>query len=225
MTTELLPWRSLPATSIEEVSRDQHLTSTASATSLTMLDGHHQRRINKLSSTNLLEETTGCDEIGIPPVARIYPQIFDEKLPAGQALVYIHNAHKDAQSALDAFGAPDFQAVATRLAQIAATMAKTHSLTGFNENFGAVVSFIRRATLLVSPEEISRSALNSLIHALRSLSSNPMIDLDESSDLVDTLINEGWQGEHGVADALIAALINETDIETEEKQTLLFPES
>lgn len=158
------------------------------------------------------------------PVERIYPHVFDEDIKAGQCLVYLRSAIKDADDAIEAFGEPDFQAVGTRLAQIAVAMGKAHSLTEFNESLGGVISFIRRATLIASNDDISRPALNSLLNVLKLSVANPMMDLDEASELVDKLANDGWRGEHALANEIIRALIDSTDLSVEEMQAPLFSE-
>jgi len=213
----------LLTTSTEDTSIGQRTQTRSSATAFTFFKSDLQRRISKRNNTSLSGESTAEAEGIGPPIDRIYPQMFDAEAPAGQSLTFIHNAFNDAQSALEAFSSPDLQTVASRLTQIASTMARIHPLTEFNESFGAVVSFIRRATLIASPLEVSRPGLNSLVQVLRSLYSNPMMDLDEASDLVDELKSSGWHGEHGVAETLIAELLNESDDEPEEVQVPLFP--
>lgn len=144
---------------------------------------------------------------------RIYPHFLDQAVPEGEALFFIKNALNDAQIALDAFGDPDLHMVMTHLTQIAATMGRIHPLTNFNESLGGVVSYIRRATLSVTIDEISRPSLNALITALQSLISNPMLGLYDACEIVEKLSNEGWHGEHAVTETLIAALFDELDIE------------
>lgn len=97
-------------------------------------------------------------------------------------------------------------------------MGSAYPLTEFNESLGGVVAFVRRATLAASSAELSRSALNALVYALQSLVSNPMLDLDEASDFVDKLANEGWQGEHKVADELVATLLYQSALDDHEIQ-------
>lgn len=213
----------MTTTSTEKIDQDQRSTSVTSATPSTTYEVVQLRPRIKIINTHIDGDTIVSDEYSSAPVDRIYPHIFDEQLPPGQVIVCLNSALNDAQSALDAFGVPDFQTIATRFSQIAVAMAKAHPVTDFNESLGAVVSFIRRAMLYTSPAEVTRSALNSLVKALRSLHLNPMLDLDEASDLVDELINEKWHGEHDTANALITALLD--DYESEEVQTLLFPES
>ena len=185
----------------------------------------HQRVINGLNSTNLNEDTIDTKQDISAPIARIYPHIFDEDAATGKVRSYILKALENAQYALDSYGVPDFESMNTSLMAIAAIMRSAHPLTEFNESFGAVVSFLRRATLSSSSEEVTRSALNSLVSALQSIAANPMIDLDEACDLIDKLSNEGWRGEHGVVEELVAILFDELDTENNtELQASLFDE-
>lgn len=76
----------------------------------------------------------------------------------------------------------------------------------------------------MSNDEFSRSALNSLVHVLGIMAMNPMMDLDEASDLVDKLTNDGWRGEHRLANELIMALVDSSGLPADEVQALLFPD-
>lgn len=58
--------------------------------------------------------------------------------------------------------------------------------------------------------------------ALEQVFSNPMLDLSDASDLVDKLSEEGWRGEHMVAQQLFAALLNDLELDDEMRQALLF---
>ncbi len=149
------------------------------------------------------------------PVERIYPHIFDDAVETGQARINLLSALKDAQSALESFGEADITSISTRITLIASTMSNTHRLTEFNESLGAVVSFLRRAMLSASAADITRPALNVLVHVLQNISSNPMIDLDDAGELVEKLSDEGWQGEYGFADAIVAALFDDLDTDTD----------
>ena len=215
MTATIIPWNK-PGVA-------QSLPPMTEITETMVSEAPRVRRRSVLSSTNLDDENTRKEEATPLPVQRIYPHIFDENLSAGQANVHVHNAVRDAQLAVEAFGEPDLQGVATYLGQIAAVMGSAYPLTEFNESLGGVVSFIRRATLAASSAELSRSALNALVYVLQSLVSNPMLDLNEASDLVDKLANEGWQGEHKVADKLVAALLYESALDGHEIQASVCP--
>lgn len=209
---------------IEDVGKTQSLKPQINATTWDEHEGVRPRRSGGIGSTGLDDVIVENVEVGSLPVERMYPHVFDEDIKAGQCLVYLRSAINDAHDAIDAFGEPDLQAVGTRLAQIAVTMGKAHSLTEFNESLGGVVSFIRRATLVASNDELSRSALNSLLNVLELAAANPMMDLDEASDLVDKLSNEGWHGEHRLANEIIMALVDSSELPADEMQALLFPE-
>lgn len=141
-----------------------------------------------------------------PAPEQVYPHLFDPQGAAGEALSIVEGALQDARSALKAFGESDLETVASRLMQIAAAMQTAHKLTSFNEDFGAVISFIRRATLGADAAEVTREMLNVLIHVLNSLKKAPAIDLEDAGNLVDRLDDAGWQGEHPGVDALMAVL-------------------
>jgi hypothetical protein len=141
-----------------------------------------------------------------PAPEQVYPHLFDPQGASGQALVLVDGALEDARSALKAFGNSDLETVESRLAQIAATMQAAHKLTSFNEDFGAVISFIRRASLTADATEVTRPMLNALVQVLGSLKRAPTIDLEEAGDLADVLEDSGWKGEHPTVDALLAVL-------------------
>lgn len=208
----------------ESASSTQSLAPQTYTSKETVSEVVRQRRSGIFSGTGL-DDTAEAFEAGPLPVEILYPHVFDEDIKSGQALVNIRSAISDAQAAVDAFGEPDLQAVSTRLAQIAVTMGKAHALTDFNKSLGAVISFIRRAMLTASSDEVSRSSLNALVNVLGLVAANPMIDLDDACDLVDKLSDEGWHGEHVLADELVKALIDSSDLTPEDAQTLLFPES
>lgn len=211
--------------SIESVSSSAFLKSQVPETTWTGNDDAPLFSSRKISSTELEDEQVETRKLGALSVKRIYPHVFDENKTAGQAVIYLRSAINDANVAIDAFGEPDLQTVTSRLTQIAVTMGKVHAMTEFNESLGAVVSFIRRATLTASNDELSRSALNSLVNVLGLMAANPMMDLDEASDLVDKLSNDGWPGEHKLANELVMALMDNSDLPIDEMQALLFPES
>lgn len=156
-----------------------------------------------------------------PPIQRAYPHLMDG--PAGEACQHVTRALEHARRALEMFGETDLDDINTQFSIIAVTMAKAHQLTQFNDSFGAVLSFIRRATLTASSAEVSRPALNGLVQALHSLLENPLIDLGDAAELVESLSELGWQGEHKAVDRLVAALFNEIAEESgSEQQTDLF---
>lgn len=171
---------------------------------------------NKPQNTRIItkdvEVYTEIDEKKPSKVERLYPQLLDNDLPEGKVLVFIKNALKNAQDALEEFDEPDLHATMSHLNQIAATMVKIHPLTTFNESLGSVVSYIRRAILLISFDDITRVALNSLISALHSMISNPLLRLTEASEIIENLSNSGWKGEHPEAEALISALFGDSEV-------------
>lgn len=154
-------------------------------------------------------------------VIKLYPHLFDEETEAGAVIACMRNALRDAELALDAYDDNDFQELSTRIFQIAAAMKKASPLTTFNESLGAVVSYIRRATLAIDIVDISRSALNALIQALHSIIDNPMLDLDDASDLVDNLSDHHWNGDHQGARRLVAVLLKDFESDNDELKSLL----
>lgn len=205
----------------EMVNQYTSMKPQVNVTLWTDFEKENSRLISGISGTRLGDEIIKAEKVELP-VKKIYPHVFDENTKAGQSLVYLRNAINDAKVAIDAFGEPDLQAVGTRLSQIAVTMGKVYSLSDFNASLSGVVSFIRRASLAVSNEELTRSALNCLVHALEMITANPMLDLDEASDLVDKLASDGWRGEHKIVNELIVALADDNDMTTNELQALLF---
>jgi hypothetical protein len=144
-----------------------------------------------------------------PPIDRIYPHVFDESESAGQAVALIRQAHKDASTALDAYGEADLEAVESRLTLIAAAASKAYPLSDFNRSFAAVVAYIRRAALFANAAGVTRQALNALAHALQFLLANPMIDLMDAAEITEKLSAVGWHGEHQATEQLIDALLGE----------------
>ncbi len=176
---------------------------------------------NKLQNTQIItrdvEVYTEIDEEKPSKAERLYPQLLDNDLPEGKALVFIKMALSNAKDALDAFDEPDLNTTMSHLNQIAATMGKTHPLTTFNESLGSVVSYIRRAILLISIDDVTRVTLNSLISALESMTSNPLLRLTEACEIIENLSNNGWKGEHPEAEALISALFGDGETNDENK--------
>lgn len=168
---------------------------------------------------------TGSAEVNasVPVLARrMYPHVFDEDAPTGKISIFIRSALSSSRSALDAYGEPNLSGVASYLAQVATSMRSAYPLTEFNENLGAVVAFIRRAVLANQASDLSRPALNALISALQSVESNPLIDLNDATDLIDRLSSVGWQGEYGDANRLISLLLDEGTTDDEEPQRDFF---
>ncbi|MDN7177316.1 hypothetical protein M0D69_04665 [Caballeronia sp. SEWSISQ10-4 2] len=161
-----------------------------------------------------------------PQPEQVYPHLFDEATSAGQTRALVELALNDARLALESFGRSDFDSIGSRLALIATSMQKAHRLTTFNESFGAVISYVRRAALAANSPDVTRAGLNGLIQVLQSLRANPAMDLDDASDLVEALSAEGWQGDHDVVNALITVLFTESnDSDVPNDQAELFSES
>lgn len=139
---------------------------------------------------------------------RIYPHVFDEATNAGEALGYIRAAIQDARDALDDFGDANLQSIGTRLSQIAQLLKKAYSISHANDPFAAVISFLRRATLTLSPEDITFPQLNSLLGALKQIADNPLLSLDEATDLIEKLTSDGWTGEHEAVEKIVTMLID-----------------
>lgn len=181
------------------------------------------RRIEIASGTGIEIDKSVRSTESLFSTDRLYPHVFDPTSAAGEALVHVQSAINDAQFALDDYGDADLISVSSRLSQVAASMKKAHTHSDFNECFGAVTSFVRRATLAAVPENITRPALNSMLSGLRQLSSNPLLGLDEATDLIDRLSTEGWNGSHSAVEKIISALLTESDLDYEQIQAMLFP--
>lgn len=225
MAAEIIPWvKPLQTSPIEGAGVKTYLEHQKLATSWSETVDLYRNQLQMLIRTEQSGDQVEPSTQVPLPVERIYPHVFDEDKKSGQALNYLRSAVNDAKAAIDSFGVPDMQTVGTRLVQIAATMSKTYPLTDFNESLGGVVAFIRRATLAAPSADLSRSTLNCLAHVLELMVANPMLDLDEASDLVEKLTNDGWHGEHILANELIRALSDDTELTDDEVQILLFPE-
>ncbi len=161
-------------------------------------------------------------EIGLAvPVERLYPQFYDRNVAAGEAVVLVQSAIQDARHLLQDFASADLDGIGSGLATIASLMSKTHKLTSFNEDFGAVVSFIRRATLVASQADVTRESLNALLNALIRLSANPAIDLGEAADTIDHLSAAGWADRDEALTEIINFLFDESDEGADELQAEL----
>lgn len=159
---------------------------------------------------------------------RIYPHVFDEATNTGEALGYIREAIQDARDALDDFGEVNLQSIGMRLSQIAQLLKKAYSISHANDPFAAVISFLRRAALTLSPEDITLPQLNSLLGALKQIADNPLLSLDEATDLIENLSSNGWTGEHEAVEQIVKMLIDAQGQETvatiEAMKKLLTPE-
>jgi len=204
-----------------------HVSSSSTLTSEPVQSTQKVRLVysSELNRTGRVVETAEAEQDIKLPIERVYPHLFDDEGPASLVRSHISNALKDSQQALESFGEADLESVGTLLILIATKMSSVHPLTEFNESLGAVVSFVRRATLTASSPDITRSALNALVHVLQSAAANPMLDLDEASDLVDKLSAEGWHGEHKIVSDLVAVLLDDINAETDaEVQIQMFNE-
>lgn len=157
---------------------------------------------------------------------RMYPQAFDVNAKAGNARVQIERAKGDACRALDFFNVSDISSMATQFGLIGACLLSAYQRTDFNDALASAIAYIRRAVLVADPTSISRSELNSLVVALRSISANPMIDLEEAAELVNALAATGWKGENKVVADLVAAFLedDESGDEVSNRQISLFGE-
>lgn len=160
-------------------------------------------------------------EKGQPSPGRLYPHLFDINEPSGQVIQLVSNAISDAEAALEAFESSDLQEISTKLGTIAVAMKVAHQLTTFNEDFGAVVSFIRRAAINADASELDRHALNSLARCLIELKDHPAIDLTGAAELIDRLISAGWQGDLAATKAIVEFIFSQSD-EDEDIQEELF---
>jgi hypothetical protein len=151
-------------------------------------------------------------ETSVGVTSRAYPHLIEEAQPA---LVLIDECLSDAHAALDAYDDADIQTIASRLAAIAAQCAHAHRLTRFNESFGAVISFVRRAALTADFTQVGRAELNALIQALQRVSNEPMIGLVDATIITDALSESGWHGEHNAVETLLALLAERSPADTE----------
>lgn len=146
---------------------------------------------------------------------RIYPHVFDEATKTGEALTLIQKAIEDVRLAIDDFTDANLQSIGTRFSQIALLLKKAYGISHANDPFAAVISFVRRAILIFAPEDASLPQLNSLLVALKKLADNPLLSLDDATDLIDKLTDDGWDGQHEAVEKIVAMLLNEQENEME----------
>lgn len=177
------------------------------------------------SDSNAADERLrgGTVDAGVS-LERLYPQFFDEDTAVGRLRVLVLRALDDARRSVEAFECSDLQMVGSCLAIVASIMRDAYEETSFNEDFGAIVSFIRRATLVASPTEVTLSSLNALVGALAGLSDNPAVGFAEAVDITDKLTEEGWRGEHSAVVAMVDLLLAPLDIDSEGSSGLNQPE-
>jgi hypothetical protein len=135
--------------------------------------------------------------------------MYEADAQTGVALSLVGRAKTEIESAVDAYLAGDIEEVSSRLGLVATNTAAAHRSTHFNEAFGAVVSFVRRATLAANVVDIELQQLMQLSKALNALHADPMLTLDSATDLVESLEKVGWHGQHVAVSELVASLIGE----------------
>jgi hypothetical protein len=141
------------------------------------------------------------------PPDRVYPHLYDPaSSPDGGAMRLIADALGDAQAAVDCFTEADLHGVSTSLGLVAASLARAHQHTTFNESLGSVVSYIRRATLRADAATLDLAQLMQLAQVLRTIQGQPMLDLETAAGLADDLSAAGWDGELYEVNALLRAL-------------------
>lgn len=158
------------------------------------------------------------------PIGRLYPQLLDSDTSHGRLSVLVKDALDDCRRAVDSYQAGDVATIDSCLANIAAVMQEAYGQSEFNDNLGAVISFVRRAAIAASAVEVSLSSLNALVNALSSISHNPFMDLSEAADLVDSLSDEGWRGEHQAVSAMLECFIGKSDSIDVHQNACLQPE-
>jgi hypothetical protein len=201
------------SSSMEKTTADSFSSTTPTLSNIYSLPTKIVR--SELSSTST-EKSEYIDYTKMISADRIYPHIFDESTDAGAMLVLVRKALNDAESALETFSTPDLQGTTTYLTNVSISMRESHRFADFNRSLGALLSFIRRATLVTPIDNINRSALNTLVSSLHLISSNPMLDLDDVSMLIEQLLNEGWMGELESVEQLIADVLS--NLEEPQKQ-------
>lgn len=152
---------------------------------------------------------------------RIYPHVFDENTNAGKVINHINQAKQELEKAIDAFGKPDLPSVLSSLTNISVLFNTSYPFIDFNRDLRSLVGFMKRATLVTPEEDISRSSLNALTSVIDSVIQNPMLNLNDASDMCERLSREGWKGEIEAVNILVKALLEEGTLE--ENQIELFP--
>jgi hypothetical protein len=69
------------------------------------------------------------------------------------------------------------------------------------------VSYVRRAVLCAAVPDLETQQLMLLARSLVSLHQQPMVSLDEATDMIEELENAGWRGRHSDVAAFVAALV------------------
>jgi len=141
--------------------------------------------------------------------------------PSARAISAVTSAFQEAQKAQAEFGDSDLISVANRLSAVAVILASAYPHTRFSAPFAALVSFLRRACLLVKSEEVSLPQLMTLTKALRSLADAPLLTLTEAAELEIALEAEGWKGNDAAVQAFVDALLGEEAAQQETLKTML----
>ncbi|MFN0313484.1 MAG: hypothetical protein ACKVQA_00365 [Burkholderiales bacterium] len=142
---------------------------------------------------------------------RAYPLAYDPEGPAGPALSLLGEVRDLAASIVDAYSDSDMATVGSRLAMSAALLSKAYPHTAFNPALGAVVSFLRRATLIADVTQCGLEELMALAKAARHLAENPLISLDDSAELVIELEGQGWAGADSDIAKFVSAVFGDLD--------------
>lgn len=167
------------------------------------------------AQTNLTHEVKEEKKVSPSEVSRAnlarraYPLAYDPNGPHGDALNLLETASKEASRMVESYNDADLATVGSSLAAIAALMSKCYPLTSFNPALGAIVSFIRRATLVHASDQVNLPQLMALSRSLQKLSEMPLISLNDSADLVDELERHQWKGQSKAISDFLAALFGE----------------
>lgn len=166
----------------------------------------------------LLLETPETSDVSVSRAAvsqaAIYPHIFDEGLSKGAAWAELQGGMERLDKCIDAYGDGDIAGVAARLSEVALVLKSVHSKLDRNDPQAALVGFMRRAVLAASPDEVSRSTLESMRSVVRTMQSAPVMSLSEAADLSDQLETNGWNGDEPNASALFQIMFG-ADVELE----------
>jgi hypothetical protein len=152
------------------------------------------------------------------PASRLYPHLFDENESAGKAVAFTSRARGDMAKAIEAFGEADLEAVDTYLKLVAVATSHAHGLSDFNKSFAALAGYIRRACLIASSADCSRSSLNVMAQSLRYLEENPTLTLMDAARWSEQLRVEGWNGDMPAVERLFKALVDDLDLTPEQKE-------
>jgi hypothetical protein len=177
-----------------------------------------EAKVDEPEAAEVVHEPTSEELPAVVPAAaptpldvtkRAYPLAYDPEGPAGPALELLNQVNELASSITQAYSEGDMATIGSRLAMIAALLANAYPYTAFNPALGAAVSFLRRATLLADVSQCGFEELMALAKAGRVLAENPLISLDESTDLVMELEGQGWVGADPDVVQFVAALFGE----------------